>query len=316
MSKPQISIIVPVYNEEDNLKPLFNKIKSSLSKISQKWELIFVNDGSQDNSESILTGLSKEHSEIRLINLSRNFGQTAAFAAGIDNSQGEIIVTMDADLQNDPVDIPKMLEMLQEKKVDIVVGWRKNRKDPFLRSVMSKIANRIIKSSTNTQIHDTGCSLRIYKREVVQNLKLYGEMHRFIPALAVANGARIIEMEVNHFPRQHGQSKYGFMRTFKVLLDLLTVKFLSSFQTKPIYMFGFIGIFFILLSILIGIFVILRVILLGGILISPLFTIGVLLNIFGVVYILLGLLAEIQIRTWFESSGKKSYIVKSKSNDL
>ena len=306
-----LSIIVPVYNEEDNIKPLIEKIKSALKNINQNYELIFINDGSNDLSESILQKAAANNKFIKVINFTRNFGQTAAFAAGIEEAQGKILATLDADLQNDPDDIIKMLKIMEQEKADVVVGWRKNRHDPFLRSLLSQVANKIINQSTNTTIHDTGCSLRLYKAEVIKNLKLYGEMHRFIPALAAASGAKLIETPVNHQPRKFGHSKYGLSRTFKVLLDLLTVKFLSSFQTKPIYMFGMVGFTFISFSIITAILVVVRKIFLGGVWVSPLFF--VMTNFFnvGITCILMGLLAEIQVRSWFESSGKKGYVIKN-----
>jgi hypothetical protein len=203
-----------------------------------------------------------------------------------------------------------MLETMESKNVDIVAGWRKNRQDPFLRSFLSKAANLLINRSMRSQIHDLGCSLRIYKANTLKNLCLYGEMHRFIPILAAGFGAKIAEVPIHHYPRTQGKSKYGLMRTFKVLLDLVTVTFLSDYQTKPIYMFGVTGLIFILMSILILVFVTIRALFLGGVWISPLFIIGIVFNVFGVMCVLMGLLAEIQVRTWYESSGKKSYIIK------
>ena len=309
--KPYFSVIVPVYNEEGNLEPLFEKIKQSMSSLQKPWEIIFVNDGSIDQSESILKKLAKENTEIQVLNFTRNFGQTAAFAAGIDYAQGEVLITLDADLQNDPEDIQRMFELMQKHKADIVTGWRKNRQDPLFRSLLSKVANGIINNSMHSNIHDLGCSLRLYKKAALQNLKLYGEMHRFIPILAASSGAKIVEMPVLHHPRTSGHSKYGLSRTFKVLLDMITVKFLTNYQTKPIYMFGFAGIVFIGMSFIAGAWVVARRIFFNGEWVSPmLFIMTILFNV-GVLCILMGLLAEIQVRTWYESSGKKSYTIKS-----
>jgi glycosyltransferase involved in cell wall biosynthesis len=245
-----------------------------------------------------------------VITLTRNFGQTAAFAAGFDTAHGSIIATIDADLQNDPQDILEMIKMMQSSNADIVTGWRKKRNDPFVRSFMSKAANWLILKVMDSPVHDTGCSLRVYRKSVVKNLQLYGEMHRFIPILASLSGDKIVEMEVVHSARQFGESKYGLNRMFKVILDLVTLTFLRGFQTKPIYMFGFMGLWSIFLSVITGIFVVARHFFFGGIWLSPLFIIAIILAVFGIMSILMGLLAEIQVRTWYETSGKKGYVIK------
>lgn len=289
---------------------LFKKLQAAFLRLKKPWEIIFVDDGSYDGSGKILEELSKQGSEVKVISFSRNFGQTAAFAAGIEKARGKILITLDADLQNDPKDIGKMYELMIREKADVVAGWRKQRNDPFLRVAVSRIANWVIKNSMHSEFHDLGCSLRLYKREALSQIRLYGEMHRFIPVLAAAQGAKVVEMPVSHFPRRFGKSKYGLIRTFKVLLDLLTVKFLTEFQTKPIYLFGLAGFTFVFLSILAGLWVIIRRVLLGGDWVSPmLFIMTILFNV-GVLCILMGLLAEIQIRTWYESSGKKGYLIK------
>ncbi|MGI5828463.1 MAG: glycosyltransferase family 2 protein [Patescibacteria group bacterium] len=309
--QPYFSVIVPVYNEEGNLELLFHKLNDTFSELNKTWEVIFVNDGSTDKSEEELRKLAAKHSEVRTVSFTRNFGQTAAFAAGIDQARGEILITLDADLQNDPTDIPTMLEVMNDQNADIVAGWRKDRQDPFLRSLLSRVANKIINRSMNSEIHDLGCSLRLYKKSALKNLQLYGEMHRFIPILAASSGAKIVEMPVAHHPRIKGKSKYGLSRTFKVLLDMVTVKFLTTFQTKPIYMFGFAGIIFIIFSFIAAAWVIVRRMFFDGEWVSPmLFIMTILFNV-GVICILMGLLAEIQVRTWFESSGKKSYVIKN-----
>ena len=306
-----LSIVIPVYNERDNLIPLTQKILKVMKSLKKSWELILVDDGSTDNGSKLITKIAKEDPHIKAVYLTRNFGQTAALAAGIDQATGDIIITLDADLQNDPQDIPKLLETLKKTKADIVSGWRKNRHDPWLRSLFSKTANKLIAKTTGLQLHDIGCTLKVYKKEVFKNLSLYGEMHRFIPALAAIQGFKIIEIPVKHHPRYAGTSKYNLSRTLKVLLDLLTIKFLASYQTKPIYIFGGSGFLLLLLGGLAGIFVILRKIIFGGVWISPMIFITVLLIIVGIQFILMGLLAEIQIRTWYESSNKKAYIIKN-----
>ena len=305
--KTSISLVCPVYNEKENLVSLVQIILKVLPKLNREWELILVDDGSTDNSGKLITRIAKENSHIKAIHLTRNFGQTAALAAGIDKAEGEIIITLDADLQNDPQDIPSLLETLNKTKADIVSGWRKDRKDPLLRSLFSKTANWLIARTTGVQLHDIGCTLKAYRRGVFKNLSLYGEMHRFIPALAATQGFKVVEIPVKHHPRQSGQSKYGLSRTLKVFLDLLTVKFLTSYQTKPIYMFGGWGMILLFLGALAGVFVIIRRIFFEGLWISPMLFISILLLIIGVQFILMGLLAEIQIRTWYESSNKKPY---------
>jgi glycosyltransferase involved in cell wall biosynthesis len=307
---PYFSVIVPVYNEEGNLFPIYEKISQTMNKMGKKWEIIFVNDGSSDSSEDELKKLAEKHEEIIVINFTRNFGQTAAFAAGFDHGLGEIFITIDADLQNDPEDIPQMYELMEKTNADIVSGWRKNRQDPFFRSILSHIANSIIRRSMKSNIHDLGCSLKLYKRKAIVSVPLYGEMHRFIPILAASSGAKTEEMVVKHHSRTKGKSKYGLMRTFKVLLDMVTLKFLTAYQTKPIYMFGFTGIAFILLSFLAAFLIIVRRLLFGGEWVSPMLFVMTMLFNAGVICILMGLLAEIQIRTWYETSGKKSYVIK------
>lgn len=310
MIKPYFSVIIPVYNEEKNLRPLLEKLQTVLFQLKKPWEVIFVNDGSNDQSEEVLRELKSEQSRVKIISFTRNFGQTAAFSAGFDSARGKILITLDSDLQNDPKDIPRLLKLMEKEKAEVVCGWRKDRQDPFFRAIVSRLANKIINQATSFQLHDLGCSLRVYERPALSHLQLYGEMHRFIPILAAARGAKVIEMPVTHHPRVFGKSKYGLGRTFKVLLDLVTLKFLIGFQTKPIYMFGFIGLVFIFLSFAAGLWVVVRRLFFGGIWVSPmLFIMTILFNI-GIVCVLLGLLAEIQIRTWYEGSGKKAYVIK------
>lgn len=307
-NKPYFSVIVPVYNEEGNIKLLFEKIKNSLDKLGPRWEVIFVNDGSRDHSEEEILELKNE--AVRLISFTRNFGQTAAWAAGFDKAFGEILITIDSDLQNDPSDIGKMYKLMEEESADIVTGWRKKRDDPFLRSVFSRIANRIISIAMNSKIHDGGCSLRLIKKEVIKNLKLYGEMHRLLPFLFSGMNLKVKEIEVSHNQRNAGKSKYGFNRTFKVLLDLLVLKFLSNYQTKPIYLFGQFGFLFIFGSFLAGAWIFIRKVFLDGAWVSPMFFIMTTFFIVGILCILIGLLAEIMVRVWYEGTDKKPYEIK------
>lgn len=315
--KSSLSIVIPVFNEEKNIKPLYKKLKTVFAKKDGPWgiprtvlsEIIFINDGSFDNSQQVLEKLAQKDKKVKIISFVKNFGQTAALAAGFKNSGGELIVTLDADLQNDPADIPKLLEKIK-KGYDVVSGWRKNRQDPFLRILLSSIANFLIAKTTKINLHDTGCTLKAYKKDFLKDLELYGEMHRFLPALVAAKGAKIAEIEVSHHPRKFGQSNYGFSRTFKVLLDLLTVKFFGSFATKPIYVFGGTGFILIFLGFLSGLFIIIRKMFFEGEWVSPMLFIAVLLLIVGVQFLLMGLLAEIQIRTYFASTKKPFYKIK------
>ncbi len=245
----KLSLVVPVYNEQDNLPLLHQEVVKALAGLNDAWEMILVHDGSRDDSLQVLEQLAEADPEhVRVVALRRNFGQTAAIAAGIDHAEGEIIVLMDADLQNDPADIPMMLEKINEG-YDVVSGWRKARQDAFFtRTLPSRIANRLISEVTGVHLHDYGCTLKAYRREVLTGFRLYGEMHRFIPVYANSVGARLIEIQVRHHPRKFGKAKYGLERTFKVILDLVTVKFLSSYGNKPIYLFGGAGAILIALS--------------------------------------------------------------------
>lgn len=309
-----LSVIVPVYNEYENIPLLYDAVVKALEPI-ESWELILVNDGSKDNSMEALKELAvKDPERVRVIGLRRNFGQTAAIAAGVDHASGEIIVLMDADLQNDPSDIPAMLDKLNEG-YDLVSGWRKDRQDPFLRSFLSRIANRIICKVTGVNLHDYGCTLKAYRREVIKGFRLYGEMHRFIPAYANTFGAKIIEMPVKHHPRVRGVSKYGFERTLKVVLDLFTVKFLSSWADKPIYLFGGTGMALAGISLLVLLFLAIRRIFWGvSVMASPLFIMAIMVFILGFQSILMGLIAELLARTYHESQGKTVYHIREMIN--
>ncbi|RTZ61357.1 MAG: glycosyltransferase, partial [Gammaproteobacteria bacterium] len=236
-----ISVVIPVYNEEENLKPLYGELKEVLKSLPYEYEIIFVDDGSTDGSYEILKKLALEDKKVKVIRFRRNYGQTAAMYAGFQYAQGDVIITMDGDLQNDPHDIPKLLEKINEG-YDIVSGWRKNRKDPFLTRILpSKIANWIISKVTGVHLHDYGCTLKAYRKEVAKNFRLYGDMHRFLPAVAKSFGAKITEIVVNHRPRIHGRSKYGIGRTVRVILDIFLVKFLNDYLNKPMYVFGSTG---------------------------------------------------------------------------
>ncbi|MBT3712484.1 MAG: glycosyltransferase family 2 protein, partial [Anaerolineae bacterium] len=254
-----LSLVIPVYNEEESLPLLFDAIHKALDSLPRTWEVILVDDGSSDQSLNVLKTLAEKDPEhIRVVAFRRNFGQTAAMAAGIDHASGEIIVLLDADLQNDPADIPMMLEKLDEG-YDVVSGWRVKRKDTFItRTLPSRMANGLISRVTGVELHDYGCTLKVYRREVLTGFKLYGEMHRFIPVFAHSVGAKIIEVPVNHHPRRFGETKYGLNRTLKVLLDLFTVKFLLDYSAKPIYLFGGAGFGIIAISTALLIFLAIR----------------------------------------------------------
>lgn len=309
-----LSIVSPVYNEHDNIPLLYQEVSAAMKDISD-WEFILVDDGSSDNSMEELTKIAENDPEhVKVIALRRNFGQTAAIAAGVDHASGEVIVLIDADLQNDPADIPMMLEKIDEG-YDLVSGWRKKRQDTLSRRLPSTIANKIISRVTGVDLHDYGCTLKAYRREVITGIRLYGEMHRFIPALANTVGARICEVEVNHHPRRFGKPKYGLERTAKVILDLFTVKFLSSYANKPIYMFGGSGLTLSTVGFLILLFLaIRRVFWKISVVASPWFNVGIMIFILGFVLIMMGLLAELLTRAYYESQNKKTYTIRSLTN--
>ncbi len=312
-----LSIIVPIYNEFESIKLLYESVYLNVSPLKIEWELILVDDGSSDSSPEILEQLAQaDPLHVRVVELRRNFGQTAAIAAGIDHSEGETIVLIDADLQNDPADIPMMLTKINEG-YDVVSGWRKIRHDGFSRRIPSQIANKLISWITGVKLHDYGCTLKAYRREVITGFRLYGEMHRFIPVYANSVGAKIIEVPVNHHPRRFGKAKYGLERTTKVLLDLFTVKFLTSYANKPIYLFGGTGIVLISLSLVVLIYLFIRRVFFSiGVLTSPLFQISTMVFIMGFQSILMGLIAELLVRTYHESQGKPTYTVKKVINPI
>jgi len=307
-----LSLVIPVFNEQDNLPLLFEAIYKTVPPLNLTWEVIFVDDGSRDQSLRILKEQAQKDAEhLRVVSFRRNFGQTAAIAAGIDHAEGDIIVLLDADMQNDPADIKILLDKLDEG-YDLVSGWRKNRKDNAVtRNFPSMLANRLISYVTGVKLHDYGCTLKAYRRGALEGFRLYGEMHRFIPVYANSVGAKITEVIVNHHPRKFGKTKYGLERTIKVILDLFTVKFLVSYGSKPIYVFGGTGMLLIAASItLLTYLVIRRIFFLISILGSPFFQIGVMFFILGFQSILMGLIAELLVRTYHESQEKTIYIVR------
>jgi glycosyltransferase involved in cell wall biosynthesis len=309
---PYLSLVVPVFNEEENLPLLFEAVHKVMDPIPHTWELILVDDGSQDKSLVVLNELAaKDPEHIRVVIFRRNFGQTAAIAAGIDHATGEIVILLDADLQNDPADIPMLLAKLDEG-YDVVSGWRKDRKDTYItRTLPSNMANWLISTVTGVHLHDYGCTLKAYRRDVITGFRLYGEMHRFIPVFAHSVGAKIIELPVHHHARKFGKAKYGLERTIKVVLDLFTVKFLLDYSRKPIYLFGGMGMTFIIVSVLTLIALLLRRVFNGiPVLTSPFFLISVMFVIMGFQSILMGLIAELQVRTYYESQSKPTYTVR------
>jgi glycosyltransferase involved in cell wall biosynthesis len=310
---PDISVFLPVYNEEPNLRPLHAKLDEALRKLGRTAEIIYVDDGSTDGSMEILRGLSRIDPRVRVVALRRNYGQTAAMAAGIDAATGRVLIPMDADLQNDPADIVRLLEKLDEG-YDVVSGWRKNRQDTLItRKIPSMIANRIISWIGGVPLHDYGCSLKAYRRESLEDVRLYGEMHRFIPIYASWAGARVAEIPVEHHPRTMGKSKYGLSRTLKVVLDLMTIKFMASYQTKPIYVFGTFGILAFLISMFAGLYaVFLKIFHKADFVQTPLPILAVVMFAVGVQFLLMGLLAEMLVRTYHESQAKRIYAVRSR----
>jgi glycosyltransferase involved in cell wall biosynthesis len=317
----KLSIVITVFNEEDNIVPLFKKIRESLSGFD--YEIIFVDDGSYDATISRI----KEHADERtkLIMLSRNYGQTAAMAAGIEAALGDYIITLDGDLQNDPKDIPAMLQKLKDEHWDIVAGNRKHRNDGMLlRKIPSKIANRLIRNLTHVTIQDYGCTLKVFRKEAAKNLELYGELHRFIPILAVLQGAKITNMDVAHHPRIHGTSKYGLGRTLKVLSDLMLLIFFQKYFRRPIHFFGPLGILSFLAGAAIDVYFLVLKIMGRDIWGRPLLILGITLLIAGIQFLTLGIIAELIMRTYYESQHKKIYnirelfignMAKEKSND-
>ena len=310
-----ISIIVPVFNEAESLVELCQGVRRELIRLGRNWEIIFINDGSTDGSEEIMDHLADEDQRVRVIHFKRNSGQTAAMMAGFDYARGDVIVPLDGDGQNDPADIPKMLELL-EQGYDVVSGWRKDRQDNHIqRNIPSIFANKLISLVSGVRLHDFGCSLKAYKRPIIDGIRLYGEMHRFLPIYASWHGAKIAEVIVTHYPRTTGQSKYGLERVAKVLLDLLVVKFLDAFSHRPMHVFGGCGFFSLMLSFLTLLWMIGLKLFYGVYFITtPLPLMVVMTFMIGMMCILLGLLAEMIMRTFYESQGKSVYSVRSVRN--
>lgn len=307
---PLLTITVPIYNEEANIAPLYEKIRVAMDALGKPWELVLVDDGSRDGSSALLDAIAGQDSRVTVVHFARNYGQTAAMQAGMDHARGDIIVPMDGDLQNDPADIAKLLAKLDDG-YDVVSGWRKDRQDHAIkRNLPSRLANSLISRVSGVHLHDYGCSLKAYRREALDGVKLYGEMHRFVPIYAAWNGALVTEIPVTHHPRLHGESKYGLERIIKVVLDLLVVKFLFRYSSKPIYVFGGFGLLSIVLGILAGTWAIVLKMFWGTSFIhTPLPLLCVFLGAVGVLSILMGLLAEMLNRTYHESQAKPVYKV-------
>lgn len=305
-----LSIVIPVFNEEENVKPLIAEITAALEPLSKRYEIVVIDDGSRDDTFQVLAQVYRIDSHLRVIRLKRNFGQTAAIAAGLAHASGEVVVMLDGDGQNDPADIPALLSKLEQGN-DIVCGWRYLRQDPFLsRRLPSMIANSVISWTTQVKLHDYGCTLKVMRKEIAKNLKLYGEMHRFIPAIAYERGAKIAELKVNHRPRLRGRSKYGITRTVRVILDLLTVKFLMSYSTRPSHIFGIIGIGSAVLGFILGIYLTVQKLMYNvAIGTRPLLLLAVMLIFVGFQFVTMGLLGEMLSRTYHESQDKAIFVV-------
>ena len=305
-----LSLVIPVYNEEENVEPLIGEIETSLAVLGKTYAIVVVDDGSRDATFAKLRSIRGRLAQLKVVRLKRNFGQTAAMAAGLAQAQGAVVILMDGDGQNDPADIPALLRKLDEGN-DLVAGWRYNRRDPFLnRRLPSMIANRLISLTTHVKLHDYGCTLKVMRQDVAKNLRLYGEMHRFIPAIAYERGARIAELKVNHRPRLRGKSKYGMTRTLRVVLDLLTVKFLSSYSTRPSHVFGPIGLGSAFLGFVIGLYLTVQKVFFGhNIGARPLLLLAILLIFIGFQFVTMGLLGEMLARTYHESQDRPVYVV-------
>jgi glycosyltransferase involved in cell wall biosynthesis len=315
MERPQVSVVIPLFNEEDNVRALLDELFAELTKLGRSYEVICVDDGSRDRTFPELARIAASRPELRVIRFKLNFGQTAAMSAGIEAARGDVIVPMDGDLQNDPADIGRLLAEL-DAGYDVVSGWRRDRQDKeFGRKLPSRLANRMISAISGVRLHDYGCSLKAYRREVLHDVKLYGEMHRFIPIYASWQGARVTELVVNHRARRAGQSKYGLSRTFKVVLDLMVVKFLASFATKPIYVFGGFGFLSFACAILAFLWALYyKLAGLKDFVQTPLPLVTVMFTLVGALSLLMGLLAELVIRTYYESQDKRPYLVAEELN--
>jgi glycosyltransferase involved in cell wall biosynthesis len=315
---PKLSLFLPVYNEEENLPRLNEKIFEAMARLGHGFEVIYVDDGSTDRSLELLRQFAARDARVRVVAFRRNYGQTAAMAAGIDAARGEVLIPMDADLQNDPADIARLLEKLDEG-FDVVSGWRKDRQDAFVtRTLPSRIANGLISRIGGVPLHDYGCSLKAYRREVLKDVQLYGEMHRFIPIYAAWAGARVAEIPVAHYPRTAGKSKYGLSRTIKVIFDLVTIKFMASYLTKPIYAFGWAGVLAFAISLVSALFAFSMKYLgwpqRATFIQTPLPVLAMVMFVLGIQFFLMGLIAEMLVRTYHESQGKPIYTIKAEIN--
>jgi glycosyltransferase involved in cell wall biosynthesis len=310
--KPEISVVVPMRNEAASVPDLYRELTAALDGFGRPYEIVAIDDGSTDETFRLLAGLQRTDPRLRVIRFRRNFGQTAAFAAGFAYARGRFIVTSDGDLQNDPGDIPGMVRIAEQRNADIVAGWRRDRKDAFInRRLPSMIANWVISRATGVRLHDYGCSLKVFRAEVVKPMKLYGEMHRFLPAIASEQGVEIVEHEVNHRARQHGRSNYGISRTIRVVLDLMTVKFLISYRTRPLQIFGLWGVLMTLIGGAAWVWLAyVKYMRHEGIADRPLLLAGTVLLVTGVQFIVLGLLAEMLARTYHESQDKPIYVIR------
>jgi len=307
----ELSIVIPVYNEEENVEPLIGEIETVMTAAATNYQIVAVDDGSRDRTFAVLAEMHRSRPRLKIVRLKRNFGQTAAMAAGLAHAEGDVIVLMDGDGQNDPADIPALIDKLQEEN-DMVAGWRFNRKDPFFsRRLPSMIANRLISWTTKVKLHDYGCTLKAMRRDVAKGLRLYGEMHRFIPAIAYERGAQIAELKVNHRPRLRGKSKYGITRTLRVVLDLLTVKFLSSYSTRPAHVFGPLGILSGLTGFALALYLSVQKFVYNAEIGSrPLLLLAILLIFIGFQFVTMGLLGEMLARTYHESQDRTVYVVR------
>ncbi len=310
----EVSVVIPAYDEAENIAVFLDSLFGVLKSTSLRFEVIVVNDGSRDESLSVLRDEAIARPELKIIDFRRNFGQTAALMAGIDHSAGAVVVTMDADLQNDPADIPRLLEKIRDG-YDVTSGWRRERQDGVVRTLVSRVANRMVSWISGVRLHDSGCTLKAYRRDVIADIRLYGEMHRFIPVYASWMGAKVTELPVRHRPRRFGRSKYGFNRIFKVLLDLIVVKFLDSYFAKPIYLFGGFGVVSLCLSFAAFLLMVYWKVFKGvSMILTPMPVLVAMTFLVGCLSILMGLLAEILVRTYFESQGQTSYKIKELIN--
>lgn len=313
MNSYDVSIIVPVYNEEETLPHLLSRVAEVMRATDYKWELLCIDDGSTDDSGMIMENLKKDYPEFKPLYQNRNYGQTAAMQAGFDHAEGDVFVTMDGDLQNDPSDIPMMLEVMVAENADIVSGWRKNRKDDDFRNFLSRTANKLVAQMTDVFLHDTGCSLKAYRKEVMENMRIYGELHRFIPAVVSQFGAKVVEVEVTHHARAFGESKYGNMgRAFRVVLDLILLKFLLRYINRPMHAFGMTGLACLMPGCLIMTYMFLLKLFGADIGQRPLLVVAVMLIIMGVQLIGMGVLGELLVRIYHEPEGRKQYVLRKK----